>query len=132
MKVRDWQKMNLPIVWEILANNMTKAMCDITPLEEWDLDLNAPAGLSDGTYRVRKEAGDFRISRRGITIKNGKFEPRRTAIAIYEVARMNMGFKDLKPYKDGGSLGWDAPFKRFVESLIWNEQGKYFVVSLGS
>ena len=136
MKVREWRKLNLPIEWGIFQCSDQEK--DDLPYEDWDVNLDM--SIPDGEYKVRDVlSDDILIS--GVTIKNGKFVPRPTSIAIYEAVRHNwanivrdadgniIGEEPMKSFEEGGSLGYSRGLPHFVEKIEWN--GSHFVVSTG-
>ena len=103
MRVKDYEKLDLPVSWCIYKEGQNN-----DDLGEYELDLSAPDGVSDGVYYA--ESSGYGRRGKGVTIKDGYYVPEPTAQIAYLVAG-------------------DADH-RFLEALDWN--GDHFEVQLGS
>ena len=136
MKRAEWEKMELPMNWEIYKDEYRDRSEDI---QEWELDLSAP--VEDGVYYVSMEpsSGGDPVSRKiydeaiprisGLVVKDGKFDPYTTAHVAYAVTRQffekwSNRYRHI-PY--GEKMD-----HRYIERLLWNEENECFYVRCGS
>ena len=94
------------------------------------LVLNLDAPVPDGVYRV-KEAHRVRGWETGITVKDGRFEPKTTAECLYRLAVKNRhGVVDLTQAVEYDADAGTCIDHIFVEEIHWNGEG--FEVFMGS
>ena len=121
MNYEEFMWLNIPgdIRWSIDDESSADDCCtDLA--QDIILDLSAPEDLADGIYE-----GQFTpafadpitegIRCGGIYIKDGKFDPYITGLAVALIMAIAEG---------------DEPHHRFIEALEWN--GAYFELSMGS
>ena len=128
----DWKRLGLMMNWSIFKDNEAKESEDI---DDWELDLSAP--VEDGSYDAVYGYGDGvnnpfndldydgRVS--GIIVEDGRFVPRPTADAIYDLVRTFQ----FGRYREIVRHGKDFDHKH-IEGMDWNPFGGYFRVETGS
>ena len=110
-------------------------------VEDWELDLDAPAEVEDGIYDCDYYWGisdpmvkDLVVKASGITVKNGKFDPVPTADAVYEAVKGKFQACLDQNLREWVPMAWVNNKLEighyFLEGLDWN--GKYFTCVMGS
>ena len=116
----DWQNAGFTMIWSIYTPE-----ADLLPIEEWPLDLRAPEGVPDGTYKVLSRNGDTVGIGTGAIIKGGKFDPTSTEMATLQAAALSLGLHPISA-KDTGV------YRRYIERYTLDEETGHLLVRLGS
>ena len=157
MTVKQWQALQLPVMWDIYYETEVKSpqefevgkqyrvsdmICEFCGTKGLTCEcyqnqsLNLDAPVPDGIYRVR-EAHNFTGLETGITVKDGKFVPETTAECLYKLMLhkyFDVVHLSLAPEYDekiAAKHGYGIDHV-FVQRLEWIADDEIFEVYMGS
>ena len=130
MTVKEWNELDLPMVWSIWDEEEP----DYDEYDNIELDLTTTA--PDGTYDVEAYAGYHddhfgyvrqHVRIRGVEVQGGRFVPGITARACYAAKALAYGYRPAAVAKGTPHLD-----HRYIEEMAYDPKERMFRLRTGS
>lgn len=132
----EWKAAGFAMVWSITDRESCRVFdeCFYPNHESFceafdavELDLSAPDGLEDGTYRVYHKGRSGRGWGKRVVVSDGHFDPVPTERAVLNAVAASYGLDPVNVLE--GKAGLDY---RYIESLRWDAECGALDVVTGS